>query len=207
MSRAYPQPLRERIVLAHQQGHSLRAIAQQMGVAYGTVRAWWARWQTQGEAGLQIHYDRCGPRGGRWPDTFRQEVLQTKREHARWGATLVRLQLAERFVDTSLPAVRTIQSWWKAAGLQPVRAQPPPVERTRGRQPHDVWQIDAKERMHLADGTPSCVLTVTDEASGALLGLWPFPPLPLDAGARLGGARGAAVGVCALGIARPYPGR
>jgi|SRR5579872_609379 len=195
MSRAFPRPLRERVIFDHQQGRSLRAIAQQTGIAYCTVRAWWGRFRAQGSDGLQIHYNRCGPRGGLFAAALQQQALQSKREHPRWGATLVHMQLAEQFIGERLPGVRTIQSWWKAAGLQPPRAQQPPVERERGREPHEVWQIDAKERMRLGDGTSSCVLTVTDEASGTLLGLSPFPPLPLDAGACRGGAGGAAASV------------
>jgi transposase len=193
MPRALAQPLRERIVDQRQQGLSLRAIAQQMGLVYGTVRAWWARFRRQATDGLKTHYDRCGPRGSLFAAAIQQEALQMKKDHPRWGGTLVRLQLAERFVGDPLPGVRTLQSWWKAAGLQPPRAQQPPVPRQRGRVPHDVWQIDAKEQVRLGDRTGSCVLTVTDEASGALVGLLPFPPLLLDAGSgdcRTGGAAG-----------------
>ena len=191
MPRALPRPLRERIIAQHQQGCTLREIAQQAGLSYRTVRACWVRFRTQGEAGLQIHYHRCGPPGSLFRAALQQQALQTKREHPRWGATLVRLQLSEHFVGERLPGVRTIQYWWHKAGLQPPRAKQPPVPRQRGRVPHEVWQIDAKERMRLGDETGTCVLTVTDEASGALVGLWPFPPLPLVAGAGRLGAGGA----------------
>jgi hypothetical protein len=115
-----------------------------------------------------------------------------KREHPTWGAGLIRLELLARFPDQPLPKERAIQRWFRAAGLQPRRAQGPPVERERGKEPHAVWEVDAKERMHLADGSPTSVLTMTDEASGALLGVTPFPPLSLESGRSNGRASGAA---------------
>jgi hypothetical protein len=66
------------------------------------------------------------------------------------------------------------------------------MERQRGKEPHAVWEIDAKERLQLGDGSASSVLSVTDEASGALLGATPFPPLSLEPGGGDGGAGGAA---------------
>ena len=36
-------------------------------------------------------------------------------------------------------------------------------------EPHDTWQMDAKERVRLGDGTLVCWLRLADEASGAVL--------------------------------------
>jgi hypothetical protein len=69
------------------------------------------------------------------------------------------------------------------------------MERQRGQEPHEVWEVDAKERLLLADGSGTSVLTVTDEASGALLGATPFPPVSLESGAADRGAAGAAAAV------------
>lgn len=206
MPRALPFPQREQIVQRHQQGETLAAIAQSLKVKYRTVRQWWRRFRLAGEAGLQTHYDHCGPKAPRAAPAVHQAALTMKQEHPTWGAGLIRLELLARFPDQPLPKERAIQRWFRAAGLQPPRAQGPPVERQRGKEPHAVWEIDAKERMHLADGSPTSVLTMTDEASGALLGATPFPPLSLESGRSDGGASRAAGAVRAVGLAGADPG-
>lgn len=40
---------------------------------------------------------------------------------------------------------------------------------------HEVWAVDAKEQMKLHDATGACWLTLTDEASGAILSTRAFP--------------------------------
>ena len=60
---------------------------------------------------------------------------------------------------------------------------------------HEVWEMDAKERMRLLDGSGASTLAVTDEASGALLAAVVFPPVSLDPGGGGEGPSGAAGGV------------
>jgi hypothetical protein len=40
---------------------------------------------------------------------------------------------------------------------------------------HDIWQIDAKEQLHLSSGENVCYLTIVDEKPGCLLMAY-FPP-------------------------------
>ena len=195
MPRALSLPLREQIIRRHQQGESLTAIAQALSVPYRTVRRWWHRYQEAGEAGLQTHYDRCGPKGPRAPAAVHAAALALKREHPPWGAGLIRLELVAQFGEEHVPKERALQRWFAAAKLQPARTKRPPVPRERGQEGHAVWEIDAKEQMRLADGTGTCVLTVTDEASGALLAVTPFPPVSVVGGDRRGGASRLALGV------------
>jgi transposase len=181
MPAALPVPLRQQMARLHAEGHRLTEIAVQLEVRYRTLRSWWRRYCREGEAGLRPHYERCGPRGPRAP-AVHAAALALKREHPTWGAGLIRLELARQLPRDTVPQARALQRWFRAAGLQRPRAQPPPVVRQRGREAHAVWQVDAKERLRLADGSGASVLTVTDEATGALLGLTPFPPLPLEPG-------------------------
>jgi transposase len=175
-----PQPLpfaqRQELVRRHQQGETLVAIAASLHAPYPTVRHWWRRFRLAGEAGLHTHYDRCGPQEPKAGPVVHQAALLLKREHPQWGGGRIRLALAQQFPDRPLPQVRALQRWFQKAGLQPARAKRPPQERQRAREPHEVWQLDAKERLRLADGNPASQLTVTDEATGAILGAVPFPP-------------------------------
>jgi transposase len=182
MPAALPVPLREQMVRLHEEGHLLVDIAQQLKVRYSTLCSWWRRYGQEGRAGLKPHYERCGRHGPRDPQV-QHAALTLKQTHPTWGAGRIRVELLAQFPDRPLPQVRAMQRWFRAAGLQPVRAQRPAVARQRGQQPHEVWEVDAKEQLRLADGSPSCVLTGVDEASGALLEATPFPPVSLGSGA------------------------
>jgi transposase len=195
MPRALPLPLREQIIRRHQQGESLLAIGQELSVPYRTVRRWWHRYQEGGAAGLHTHYERCGPQGPRAPAAVHAAALTLKREHPPWGAGLIRLKLVAQFGEAVVPKARALQRWFAVAQLQPARPQHPPVPRERGKVGHAVWEMDAKERMRLADGTGTSVLTVVDEASGALLKATPFPPVSVVGGEAGGGASRVAEGL------------
>ena len=192
MPRALALPVREQIVSLHQQGLPLTEVAQHLGLSYRTVCALWRCFRVEGPAGLQTRYDRCGTRGVQFPDALEQAALALKREHPRWGAGLIRLQLALVFPGQALPGRRSLQRWFQTSGLQPARSKHPVMERPRGQAVHEVWELDAKERLRLLDGSGACVLNVSDEASGAALGAAVFPPVPLEPGSGLGGATGVA---------------
>ena len=184
MPRALPFSQREQVILLRAAGQSLASIAQQLALPWATVRDVWRRYRDHGAAGLAVQYARCGRSGVRFPAALYAQALALKRAHTRWGAPLIRLELAAAFPQQPVPGVRTLQTWWRQAGLTPPRAVLPPVEPQRARQVHEVWEVDAKEQLRLQDGTGVSVLTVVDEGSGALLGLVPFPPCPLDPGPR-----------------------
>jgi hypothetical protein len=224
MPRALPLPVREQVVERHQKGETLRHIALTtsvgasgtVGIPYRTVLHCWRRFRLSGTAGLAIHYDQCGPKERRYPQELVETALDLKRDHPSWGGGLIRLELPKKLAEKypnqpvasliSLPSVRTLQVWFKAAHLQPARATHPPVEnkKERGRKAHDVWQVDAKERMHLGDQSCTSTLAVTDEASGGLLGVTPFPPVSLDAGSDNRGPAGSSREVHPVGPARPH---
>jgi len=78
--------------------------------------------------------------------------------------------------------VRTIQRWFREAGVnRSANIQQQRVKTVqRGQQVHEVWAVDAKEAMHLEDGSWASWLVITDEASGAVLTTHVFPPTELD---------------------------
>jgi transposase len=176
MPAAIAQPIREEIVTRHEAGETLVSIAQDLQLSYRTVRGLWTRYRQRGHAGLPPDYARCGPTGPRFPPAVQEAALKLKREHPRWGAGLVRLLLAEQCSDTRLPSRRTLQAWFRQAGLSAPRHRKPSAARARGREAHEVWELDAKEHLRLADGSESVVFAITDEATGAVLATALFPP-------------------------------
>ena len=121
----------------------------------------------------------------------RRELLRVacelKREHPTWGAGLIRLQLREHARGSAIPSVRSLQAAFVRAGVHRPRCRRATAAFVPwAAQPHEVWQVDAVENVPLAaPGGRVSWLTVTDEASGAILAAEISPPPPL--GTRPGG--------------------
>lgn len=171
MATALSMATRRGIIQGYRSGKSYAALAKEFNVAYQSVRTLCQRVEAEGEVGLRPRYDRCGPPGPHSDPLIYRAACLLKRRHPRWGAAFIRLQLEARYgPEKPLPAVRTMQHWFKEEGLQPPRSKPPKTKKTWARCVHQVWQVDAKEHQQTADGTAVCWLTITDEHSTAILG-------------------------------------
>jgi hypothetical protein len=87
-------------------------------------------------------------------------------------AIVERRERGEKFVAiaAALPSQRTLQTWFRQVGLNRTASVRHSVESVKGGQTvHEVWAVDAKELIPLASGERVSWLTVTDEASGAIL--------------------------------------
>lgn len=200
MPAALPIHLRTDIVQRRQTGMTFRTIARELQLPYASVRQIWRHWQERGT--LQPNYAACRQTGPRKPVAVYQAAIAMKQQHPRWGALLIRLELMKTFAQAVLPAERTLQTWFRQAGVNRRRSsQPaqPPVP--RGAAVHAVWAVDAKEKMELGDGSGASWLTITDEASGAILQTAAFPPQQLDSGAGATGTAQPATGFHDLGKA------
>ncbi|MVM42152.1 hypothetical protein GO730_38195 [Spirosoma sp. HMF3257] len=56
-----------------------------------------------------------------------------------------------------------------------LRSKPNRLQIGRATAVHNIWQVDAKEQLKLANGQPACYLTITEEYSGAWLDSLVFP--------------------------------
>jgi hypothetical protein len=129
-----------------------------------------------------------------------ERAVQLKKEHGRWGAGLIRLMLRDEFEADEIPSERSLQRWFRQAG---VGRAPTTQHRTpyvkRGQEVHEVWAIDAKEKVKLADGSYASWLTISDEASGAILHVEAFPPQALEPDRSASGPSVSASGDGAVG--------
>ena len=76
-----------------------------------------------------------------------------------------------------MPSVRALQQAFRRAGVNRPRPPRPSTPATpRATVPHQIWEVDAKERVRLASGQRVSWLAFTDEASGALLATPLSPP-------------------------------
>lgn len=165
---------RRQIVAMYEQGDSFSAIADELKRDYETVRKIYHRYQQSGQ--LEANYDKCGHQGIRSREAVYQRAIQLKQVHPKWGAGLIWVELAEEFDETDLPSERTLQRWFRGSGVQnPAPEHSPRPFSARGKRAHEVWAMDAKEQVKLADGSFVSWLTVTDEGSGAILGAFLFP--------------------------------
>jgi len=195
MPRALPMPLREAIVEQHRAGETFPAIAAALHLSPWSVRKIWRRYRDLGPARLAPDYDRCGPREPHSPRLLYRAALWLRRRHPTWGAPVIRVLLQKRWPEASVPHERTLQRWFRRHPLLPPPRQLPPQNPARGVEPHEVWQMDAKEKVRLQDGSQASWLTLVDEASGALAAAEVFPPGGVDARRSPGGPSATAAGL------------
>jgi transposase len=184
MPHPIPVPVRQVILQRAEQGQSAGLIARSLGLVARTVRQLLQRLRNQGRNALAPSYSgRPHPPQSR---TFIEEAMQLRRLHPTWGAGLVRVLLRRHYPKAPLPAERTLQRWFRRAGLIPAPSgrRTGPSSYCRAQQPHEVWQMDAADQVALQSGRQVCWLRIADECSGAVLETTVFPPGLLARGAR-----------------------
>ena len=203
MPRAIPVPIRRSIWRRCQRGQPAAAIAEALQVPLRTVHHLVRRFRHGGTETLPPSYGyRRQPAPER--EEVKQAALSLRRQHLRWGASFILVNWAESF-RPPLPSARTLQRWFRQAGLGPApRGCRFAAERRAGRatRPHEVWQMDAAERVRLGDGRRVSWLRMTDESSGAIRWTRVFPPRLLVVGGGRGGPSRVTACVCPLGTAR-----
>jgi len=163
---------RDRLHIVEQKlnGKSLVHISEEQNFSYSTTCRIWRRFKKYGYQGLNADYSNCGPRAIKSSKKVYRCSIWLKRKHPKWGAPFILTILEERYPKEHFPSVRTMQLWFRKAGLSLPKAyrKEPKVEKVK--KVHDCWQIDAKENLQLKDGSKACYLSVVDVKSGAALG-------------------------------------
>lgn len=175
MPTAIAVPIRQQMVQLREQGQSYRQIATQLGQSRHSVRQICRRWRNGGSDALKPSYERCGHSGVKFERLVWRSAIYLKRRHPEWGGGLIRIQLQQRWGERAIPTERTLQRWFRAAGVASAPLRPAVVRRERATQVHECWQVDAVSHQTLGDGSQSSWLSATDEASRALLGCSAFP--------------------------------
>ncbi|MCP4988168.1 MAG: helix-turn-helix domain-containing protein [Colwellia sp.] len=178
MGRAVEFHIREQIIKDCQSGLSYLNISRKYSVTYSTVRILHQRFSNLGDKGLHPKYQVCGKILPNDRNLVFRASCWLKRLHPNWGAPFILVKLKDRYPEEKLPNPRTVQRWFKAKGLNVLRNKIPKPEGEWAKDVHETWQVDAKERIVLADGSKGCWLTIVDEKSGATLAALVFPPKP-----------------------------
>ena len=170
-------PIRLEVIRLRKAGYSLRKISSTLSISYQSVQTLCSRYSLNEESGLAPRYSSCGRPGPKQTDLCFRAARWLKYLHPKWGAPFIRALLVLRYPDHRIASIRTLQRWFRQAGLnEPRLARPPSV----GRPPkasfvHQTWEIDAKERLVLSSGESACYLSIVDQYSGSLLSAHVFP--------------------------------
>jgi len=203
MPKPVPIPVRRKLLHRAQQGESTASLAAAFALAPRTVRHLTRRFRDRGPDGIAPDYHTPQKLPHAYPDPVRRAALALRREHPTWGAALIWVALREQRPDLARPHPSTLRRWLRDAGLGPAPpSRRPHTPSKRATAPHQTWQVDASERIALADGTQVCWLRVVDEATGAVLRTVIFPPSLLESGRSPGHPAGPARAVRTLGPAR-----
>lgn len=194
-----PYAHREEIVRRKQAGESLRAIAAALGYSYWGVRKIWRQYRKAGSAGLQVKYRRGEGRVRKPPGVY-QQAIALKQAHPRWGAGLIRSLLLQQWSPEEVPSERTLQRWWRRAGLNQRHRRGVRQQKKRAQQVHEVWQVDGVEVKGWS------WITVTDEYSGATLAGRLFPLWAGESNSAPGSASVLPGGDGPMGEAPAHPG-
>ena len=170
--------IREQIVKDCQGGMTLSEVSRKYSVGYNTVKQIYQRYKKEGIKGLTPRYGNCGKELPSGDNIIYRASCWLKRLHPPWGAPFILIKLKERYPDHQMPTARTLQRWFKLKDLNKSRDKIPNPRVHWAKEVHQTWQVDAKERIVLTDGSRGCWLTVVDEKSGATLATLVFPPQP-----------------------------
>jgi transposase InsO family protein len=139
-----------RAVLA---GAPVSEVAEQVGVSRQSVHAWVGRYLVEGVGGLADRSSRPRSCPHQSPERVERAVLELRREHPRWGAKRIRLELLRRPLPWAgaadagvvVPSVSTINRILARRGL--VRSRPRKRPRASFKRferpgPMQLWGID-----------------------------------------------------------------
>jgi transposase InsO family protein len=154
--------------------YGVTELKQIYGVSRKTVYKWINRYKTEGSAGLEERSRAPVHHGNATPVEIAKQVVNTKKEHQKWGPKKVIAWLKEHDPGTEWPVASTASAILKKEGLvrsrKRKRRSPPYTEPfQKCDKPNEVWSIDFKGQFRTWDKRLCYPLTVTDNCSRYLL--------------------------------------
>ena len=174
MPKPIPVAIRRQIVDRHQEGETLRHISQTLEMGYESVRNVWCLYRKEGR--IHPNYVACGQPGAHCSPRVYRAAIFLRKLHPTWGAPVIRQVILDKWSEEKVPHERSLQRWFRQGGIHNKRGNRSYEKRKgRGKAPHNVWEMDSREAIRLADGQQVSWLVVSDEASGAVLSGEVFP--------------------------------
>jgi transposase len=140
-----------RAVLA---GARVTEVAAALGVSRQSVHSWVSRYLAEGLAGLADRSHRPSFCPHQVAGEVEVVVAEMRRQHPKWGAKRIRLELLRRPPGVPVPSERTINRILARQGLMTPRPRKRPRDSYRRWQrpgPMQLWQIDIVGGVMIAD--------------------------------------------------------
>ena len=161
-----------------QHGRSLADISKELNCAYETARKWWRHRRD----GTQPRARGRAAEGilSSYPAAVRGQAIALKQRYPHRGPEKVRLDLQDalQLADTELPSGSRLAALFKAACPEAVKAyqrrQYPEVAPLAARAPHELWQMDGKEKVAVEENDVATVLNIRDPYSSLMIHSQPF---------------------------------
>jgi transposase-like protein len=136
-------------------GGDVEEIAASVGVHRSTLHRWMVRYLVEGIGGLSDRSHRPKSCPHQVANAVEVRVAELRREHPRWGAKRIRMEMLRKPVDgVTAPSLRTIVRILARQGL----GRPKPRKRPRNSYvrferpgPMQLWQIDIVGGVMLVD--------------------------------------------------------
>jgi len=166
---------REAIYYGKLRGRWLRDLAEELSCSLDCARKWWRVGRDQGLDGLR-RPRRKRPKTGalsRFHPLIAERALYWKRQHPKRGPTriLADLEKDQTLEGLVLPKRTALADFFHQVCpdlLQ--KRQPRPAAPPSARHVHELWKVDGKEAVRLADGTIATVFEVREPVACACLG-------------------------------------
>jgi transposase InsO family protein len=126
-------------------GATVTEVAAALGVSRQSVHSWIGRYLAQGLAGLADQSHRPAYCPHQVAGEVEVIVAEMRRQHPRWGAKRIRLEMLRRPPGVAVPSERTINRIFARQGLVSPRPRKRPRDSYRRWQrpgPMQLWQID-----------------------------------------------------------------
>ncbi len=166
--------LRHEFVLqALQKGRNFSALCRTFHISRKTGYKWLRRYREGGQEALKDRPRRPHHSPRRTPPEVENRVCTLRKQHPTWGGRKIHAFLKGQGME-SPPSPSTITEILRRNGLlNPEKSgKPRSYQRFQKAHPNELWQMDFKGAFQLADGTLCYPLTLLDDHSRFLVGLY-----------------------------------
>jgi transposase InsO family protein len=161
------------VIAARQRAETMSSLCQRYGIARQTGYKWLQRYKQSDTVASLAEQSRRPHHSPRRTSAEREQQVLVVRDQKGWGARKIRAVLAK--ADTLLPAItihRVLQRHGRIAGASKQRLA---TKRFARESCNELAQMDYKGEYGLSGGGKCYPLTLLDDCSRFLLGLWPLP--------------------------------
>lgn len=177
MTQRPPLTVAEREAIYHGKlsGRQLRNLAEELSCSLSCARKWWRVGRDQGLDGLRRSRRKRAKTGAlsRFHPLVAKRALYWKRQHPKRGPTRILADMRRDPVlgGLALPKRTALADFFRQACPELLqRRQARPAAPPTVRYVHELWKMDAKEAVRLADGTIATVLEIREPVACLCLG-------------------------------------